>query len=193
MGIPGNEDVECKGNKAHDDWGHTVHYQIETSGMTGPRRLSEGMMVAKAKLVATKSSKHHGYSLRGTASSKISVPMTSLNSPPVRFNWLRSGHAPRGRYLKRFAQWKDDTCRWCSSRTQQIREHSLCQRWQLTKPAESTLETDGECYRMASRQMPRCMHFWTVVDGEIWPIGIWLPGHHWHRKFRPNQVEECEQ
>jgi len=62
------------------------------------------MTVAKAQWVANKYSKHHGYRLKGKARSTISVPMTSLKPLPARFYLLKSGHAPTGRYLKRFAQ-----------------------------------------------------------------------------------------
>jgi len=94
---------------------------VYTSAANRTRRISEAKTAAKAEWEADKSSKHHGYRLKGKAGSKRPIPMNSVKPLAARFYRLKSGHAPVGTYLKRFGHRDDDKCWWCGggSRTAQ--------------------------------------------------------------------------
>jgi hypothetical protein len=95
------------------------------------RRISEGRSAAKARWEADKCGKHFSYRLKGKAGSTRPIPMTSLKSLAARFYQLKSGHAPTGDYLKRFAHREDDKCWWCKGTVTQMREHLFrhCSQW----------------------------------------------------------------
>jgi len=133
-GIPGNEEADRPANVAREARGDTEIGRPYTSASNMARRISEGRSSANAEWEADKCSKHFGYSLKGKAGARRSMPMTSAKSLATRFYRLKSGHAPTGVYLKRFGHREDDNCWWCGGggRTAaQTREHLFCHcsRW----------------------------------------------------------------
>jgi hypothetical protein len=77
------------------------------------RQISKAKTVAKAEWEADNCRKHHGYRLKGKAGSKRPIPMNSVKPLAARFNRLKSGHAPVGRYLNWFGHKDDEKCWLC--------------------------------------------------------------------------------
>jgi hypothetical protein len=97
-------------------------------------QISVGRSAAKAEWEADKCRKHFGYRLKGKASANRSISMTSVKSLAARLYRLKSGHAPTGVDLKRFAHREDDKRWWCGGRDRtaaQMREHHFrhCSQW----------------------------------------------------------------
>jgi hypothetical protein len=81
-----------------------------TSASNRARRIAEGRSAAKAEWEADKCSKHFSYRLKGKSGTKRPIPMTSITPVAALFYRLKSAHAHRGVYPKRFGHQDDDKC-----------------------------------------------------------------------------------
>ena len=136
-----------------------------TAASNRARRISEGRTAAKAEWETDKCSKHFSYRLKGKAGTKRPIPMTSVKSLAARFYRLKSGHAPTGVYLKRFAHRDDNKCWWCGGTVSQTLGHLFrhCSRWRAQQ------RELWKAVGMASGwQAGRCRH---VQISELFTIG----------------------
>jgi len=130
---------------------------VYTSAANRTRRISEAITAAKAMWEADKSSKHHGFRLKGKAGSKRAIPMDSVKPLAARFCQVKSGRAPVSTYLQRFGYRDDDECSWFGggSMTAQTGEHLFrhCSRW---KDQQKTLWK--EVGKATGWRAGRCRH-----------------------------------
>jgi len=130
---------------------------VYTSAANRTRRISEAKTAAKDEWEADKWSQHQGYRLKGKAGSMTPIPMNSVKPLEARFYRPKSGHAPVGTYLQRFAHRDDHKCWWCGggSSTAQTQEHLFhqCSQW---KDLQKTLwKEEGKATEWRAG---RCQH-----------------------------------